>query len=142
MSACAIDAEPDDLDEAEPEPELEASVPEEPEEPSAEPGCTTPPTHWCEPFEVYAEYPDPGPYGTEPGYLGCLNRADADLLTGCQMHGGIGLGCCGGNQPTVGNHDHPYVEWYGAAWRCTGRMKLRQPCHPGSGIPECQPVCD
>jgi len=135
-SACALDTEPDELDET-----LEAAPPDT-DEPSAQPGCGPQPTHWCETFQVSAEYPNPGAYGTEIGYLGCINRADADLITSCQQNGGIGTGCCGGNQPSPSNHSHPYADWIDGVWHCTGQMALRQPCHPGSGIPECEPACN
>jgi hypothetical protein len=149
ISGCAIDAGPDDLEDP------EESVPAHPEsslpddddkegstdESSVEPGCTPQPTHWCETFQVSASYPNPGPYGTEIGYIGCINRADADLLTACQQNGGIGVGCCGGNQPNVNNHDHPWAEWSNGTWHCTGQMNLRRLCYPSSTNPECQPTC-
>lgn len=139
ISACAIEPEPDSADFDDPE---EESLPDTTDESSAKPGCGPQPNHWCETFDVHAEYPNPGPYGTEIGYIGCINRADADLLTTCQQNGGLGQGCCGGNQPNPSNHDHPYAEWYGETWHCSGRMKLWRPCHPGSGIPECEPACN
>jgi hypothetical protein len=138
--ACALDAEPESVDEL-----VDDEVIDDEstggEESSAKPGCGPTPTHWCEPFVIYQEYPYPaGPY--EPGFLGCINRADADLLTACQAVGGLGTGCCGGNQPTAGNHDHPWAEWSGGAWHCSGQMRYRRPCYPGSGIPECEPGCN
>jgi len=139
IGACVLEPEPEIVDGEEAD-ELAADPADES---SVEPGCSFPPTHWCEPFEVQAQYPDPGPYGSEIGYFGCIYRADADLQTRCWQHGGLGVGCCGGsNEPNPNNHDHPYADWFGGAWHCTGRMELRHPCTPSSTNPECEQVCD
>ena len=145
-SACAIDVEPDESEEAgetvadHPD-HPEASLPDQKEISWTKPGCGPQPTHWCEDFQVQASYPyPPGPF--EPGFIGCINRADADLMTLCQQNGGLGVGCCGGNQPNYSNHDHPWAEWSNGAWNCTGRMRFRRPCSPGSTNPECEPACN
>jgi hypothetical protein len=140
VGACAMEPEPEVFDDE----EAETDVPDPADESSVEPGCTFPPTHWCEPFQVQAQYPDPGPYGSEIGYFGCVARADADLETRCWQHGGgLGVGCCGGtNEPNPNNHDHPYAEWSAGTWYCSGSMRLRHPCTPSSTNPECQPLCD
>ncbi len=138
VGACAMEPEPEVFDDE----EAEAAVAEPADESSVEPGCSFPPTHWCEPFEVQAQYPDPGPYGSEIGYFGCRNRADADLETRCMQNGGLGVGCCGGNQPNIDNHHHSQADWSAGTWYCNGVMSLKRACTPSSTNPECQPVCD
>ena len=143
LGACSLDEVPDEIDEAH---ETTGSDEHEhgepaPDDTEVEPGCTPRPTHWCETFTVSASYPNPGPYGTEIGYFGCRNRADAELLTTCEA-GGLWEACCGGNQPSPSNHSHPWAEWSNGVWYCTGEMRIRRNCTAGSTNPECQPTCN